>query len=291
VITLDTETPLICPGLPFPPIVCVQWAVDDEPPRLMARADGGSFGAWFRWALESNHLLVGHHIAYDLGVLCSEAPDCIPLVFAALRENRITDTMWRQKLADIGRGCYRGMFAASGAWIPLNYSLEAVGKRHGVAKRGDDPWRLRYAELGHIPSAQWPPEAISYALGDIEATRAAYLGQRDRYAPELLVDEYAQMRAFFAAELTSGWGLRTSPEGVRQFEAGVRAEFDEIQAILVEHELVRPNGSKDTKRAKARMLEALGEAGVRRTPPSKRFPRGDISLDSDACIGSGDQVL
>jgi hypothetical protein len=224
-------------------------------------------------------------------VLCSEAPDCIPLVFAALRENRITDTMWRQKLADIGRGCYRGMFAASGAWIPLNYSLEAVGKRHGVAKRGDDPWRLRYAELEHVPSAQWPPEAISYALGDIEATRAAYLGQSARYAPELFVDEYAQMRAFFAAELTSGWGLRTSPEGVRQFEAGVRAEFDEIQAILVEHELVRPNGSKDTKRAKARMLEALGEAGVRRTPPSKRFPRGDISLDSDACIGSGDQVL
>jgi hypothetical protein len=310
IVFFDTETERFRPGLMAPPIVCVQWCVDDGDARLMTKraectdgrgyweeteSAGNAFSAWAAWLLEQD-LIVGHNAAYDLACLGAHDPALVPLIFRAYRENRVTDTMWRQKLADIGRGTYRGFFN-SGAWIPLSYDLGSVGGRHGFKVNKDDPWRLRYHELADVPLAQWPADALTYALNDPEATRAAYVGQAGRYDPALLVDEFAQARKFWALQLASVWGLRTSLRGVMSLERGTTERLGELETLLKAPPdgvppLVKPDGVRDTKAAKERMRKVCAEAGVepRMTKGGKKgIP--DICLDSDACNSVGDPLL
>jgi hypothetical protein len=283
-VAADTETKLFGPGNMAPPLVCLQWVEPGRQACLANRWDAARIArAWFE---DPDLITIWHNASYDLAVLAALEPELLPLIFRALRENRITDTMWRQKLADIGRGCYRG-FSKNGAWIPLQYDLGAVGRRHGVPVDKEDPWRLRYGELIDVPVQEWPPEALSYALKDPVATLAAYEGQRDRYDPALLVDEFSQTRKFFALHLCATWGLRTSLRGVMSLEAATLAEIDRLKEWLIELGLVRPDGSRDTKAAEARMARAWEELGL----PPRKTKGGKLSLDSDACNSSGDPAL
>lgn len=344
----DTETVRFRAGCMAPKIVCVQWCVDDGPAQLMtARGEfahesgalspptGNTLPSLLAYWLNQGATLVGHNIAYDLRCFCALDSELVPVVFRAYRENRVTDTMWRQKLADIGRGKYRG-FSNKGSWIQLNYDLGSVGGRHGFRVNKDDPWRLHYGLLADVPLAAWPtfvaevpklkkgtedePEldsagrpvlvqlvgedAIKYALGDPIATRAAFIGQAQRYEPALLVDEFNQARKFWGLGLAECWGVRTSLRGVLSLERGAQQRVDELGEILTEPAdpraaegqlgaaLVRDDGSRDTKAAKAHMRNVCAENGVtlRMTKGGKKgIP--DVCLDSDACDSSGDPML
>ncbi len=52
--------------------------------------------------LQSDSLIVGHDVAFDLGVLATCWPDLVPLIFDAYRSNRVTDIMLREKLLHSG---------------------------------------------------------------------------------------------------------------------------------------------------------------------------------------------
>lgn len=296
----DTETHCFSPGNQAPRVVCMQWCLNDEDAVIttsggeaMCPTDSPEFQsatrpyAWTipqllrRW-LERGETLVGHNVAYDLACLVSDYPDLTPLVWQAYREDRIHDTMHRQKLADIGRGRYR----------TRRYDLGSVSQIHGGPQLNkDDPWRTRYAELEHVPLADWPEEAIQYALLDAEATRAAYLGQEARYDPELLVDACSQARKFWALQLASVWGIRTSARGVASLREGVEKRIEQLKGLLVESGLLRPNGTRDTKAAKAHMVAVCEELGVpvAMTDGGKKGP--DVSLSSDACDATEDELL
>jgi DNA polymerase-1 len=312
-----------------PPIVCVQFCVGDGPALLMTKrgefTDGRQFwrteytpASLFAEWLNQGATIAGHNIAYDIACFCAAEPELMPLVFRAYRENRITDTMWRQKLADVGRGKYRGFFHGP-AFIPLQYDLGAVGGRHGFKVNKDDLWRMYYELLDEVLLADWPTftatvpvlkkdkptgetatlvgaDAITYALGDPLATRAAYVGQAERYSPDLLCDEYAQARRFWALHLAAVWGLRTSLRGVLSLEKGARERYDHLGAILLDAGLVRPKSRRDptlvrdTKAAKERMRRAA--AATDGTGFTLRVTKtGEVCLDSDACNSSGDPLL
>lgn len=290
----DTETVCFSPGNQAPRVVCLQWCLDSETPVLTtargeALSDSPEFQyspiqhAWniptlfLRW-LERGETLVGHNVAYDLACLASNYPALTPLIWQAYREDRIQDTMLRQKLADIGRGRYR----------TRRYDLGSVSQIHGGPQLNkDDPWRTRYAELEHVPLAEWPEAALKYALLDAEATRAAYLGQEARYDPELLCDAASQARKFWALQLASVWGIRTSARGVASLREGVEARIADLRGILVEAGLVRPNGTRDTIAAKAHMQAVCEELGV----PVAMTDGNDVSLSSDACDATEDELL
>lgn len=331
----DTETHRFRPGLMAPPIVCVQFCTEDGAAQLMTKRgefahEGGSlsppshntFSSLLAYWLEQGATLVGHHVAYDLACFCAQDSALVPLVFRAYRESRVTDTMLRQKLADIGRGKHRG-FQAGGGWVALNYDLGSVAGRHGLKVDKQDPWRLHYSLLADVPLADWPgfvahvPDerkgakpgdmvglrgeaAIHYALQDALATRAAFAGQAARYNADLLCDEFFQARKFWALDLASTWGLRTSLRGVQSLERGAQERLNELQLLLQhptdergrgELPLVRADGSRDTKAAKQRMLAAWKLMGL---PPrlTKGGAKGpDVCLDSDACNSCGDPLL
>lgn len=337
IIVFDTETKRFRPGMMAPPIVCVQWCIDGGAAQLMTRRGeftngtafggpfpGNTFSSLLRYWLESGALLVGHNVAYDLACFAAEDPEIVPLIFRAYRENRVTDTMWRQKLADIGEGKYRGFFKGP-VWIPIEYNLGNVAGRYGFKVDKDDPWRLHYDLLADVPLAEWAAfraevpdlrkgapagatvtlrgeDAIAYALGDPAATWAAYVGQCERYGEQpgarsasphapLLVDQFFQARKFWALHLAAVWGLRTSLRGVMSLEKGAIENLERLQDLLMNPgdgpALVRPDGSRDTKAAKERMRKACAEAGV----PLRLTKAGDVCLDKDACEGSGDPLL
>ena len=67
--------------------------------------------------------------------------------------------------------------------------------------------------------------------------------------------DFRQARAAWALHLTSVWGLRTHGPGVDKLEQETVAALAAIEGGLKDAGLVRANGSRDTKAAKARMIQ------------------------------------
>ena len=307
VLALDTETELFSAGRMCPPLVCISWQRPGFEPQLV---HGG--GIDDRGALElvetalKNEFLVGHHIVYDLGVLCAKWPHLVPLVFQAYDEDRITCTKLRQQLLDIAAGEFRGKLqefskevkddtegAAEGAtktvhgarWVVHNYDLDAVCYRATGRRLEKDVWRLRYAEFKSTPITQWPEGARIYPKEDARATLDVFLKQEEhvKYIP----DQFRQARGAWALFLTQTWGLKTHGPSVDRLEQETLAALAEIEDGLKAAGLVRANGTRDTKLAQKRMVEVCAAQGK----PLRLTDGGAPSLDNDACQAAGDDLL
>ncbi len=139
-----------------------------------------------------------------------------------------------------------------------------------------------------------PSRVSTYPVDDASATLAVYIKQEAHVA--YLSDQFRQTRAAFWLHLSSAWGLRTDENGVEHLRAETQAAYDEVFQGLVDSKLVRPNGTRDTKAAAARMLAVCRAEGlpIRRTASHTDAcdPSADchICLDSDACAASGDDA-
>jgi hypothetical protein len=278
----DTETALISAGLLAPPLTCLTWC--EHPSERAHLLDHVEAVHWIRSALESGATLVGQNVAYDMGVMSAEDPTLLPLIFQAYAEDRVTDTMLRQQLADIADGKFRGYADAKGVWRKRDYSLAALSSRLLGQTLEKDEWRLRYGEFRGVPIETWPEGAREYPRRDAEATRDVYLAQEAQWGPAILADQFRQSRAAFALHLASAWGLHTDEAAVRALEAATVQARNAVVQTLLAAGLVRTNGSRDTKKAKAAMIAAMGE-GHRKTAT------GDVCLDADACEASEDPLL
>jgi DNA polymerase-1 len=145
--------------------------------------------------------------------------------------------------------------------------------------------------------ASSPEQCLRYPLDDARATLAVYLAQ-EKHARPYLADQYRQARAYFALHLQSAWGLRTDEHGVEVLRRETKAELDEIEEELKLLGLVKPDGVRDTKRAKARMIEVCRRDGlvIPRTDAHERCEAEDaceehVCLDADACEATEDDVL
>jgi DNA polymerase-1 len=164
-----------------------------------------------------------------------------------------------------------------------------------------------------------PEEAVSYPLDDARATMACFVAQQED--ADFLRDEFRQARKAWWLHLTSAWGLRTSARGVASLQMQTEREAREIEAKLVASGLIRKDGTRDTKLAKARMLEACGwvfdegqgkyvprpctkegmhadcaehpelHAACAKVLPLRLTDSGEPSLDSDACKAADDELL
>jgi DNA polymerase-1 len=309
----DTETFLLSPGAGAPPMVCLQFAVDDGAPQVIHAKDP-VLEETVRWALTQAQL-VGHVLEYDMAVVAAWAfkldqafgEEILELVFRAYWEDRATDTSIRQKLLDIAHGCFEG-----DRFRTWGYSLGEISDRVcGIKLDKTDPWRMLYGTLYATPVAQWPEEAIRYCHGDVIAPRTIYQAQEPHR--DLLQDQFRQARYAFAKRLMECWGIRTDREAVEKFHAQTLAESEVDRTTAVQAGLVRPDGSRNMKAAKGRMVQvfhqleeepALTDTG--REVQDKLFKdtgrkfsafeiwdlHGDyIALDEDACLASGDDIL
>jgi hypothetical protein len=138
VIAFDTETLPFSAGRMAPQLVCITWQRPGEDPQIIHVKNPGAYSLVVNW-LTGDDLLVGHHVVYDLAVLCAQWPDLVPLVFAKYDRDQITCTKIRQQLLDIAAGEFRGKFVTkkvadiegikkvkAGFWKKHEYTLDAL---------------------------------------------------------------------------------------------------------------------------------------------------------------------
>ena len=308
IFSFDTETFRIRPGLQAPPVVCVQYAFDDQRPEVIHGRDPALRGV-LEYALR--HCTInGHNLAFDAAVIVANFPELTSLMFEAYHVNRATCTAIRHKLHDIARGHFRGIRGSDRKFVKqwkygLGDCIERMTKGEIVLDKAD-PWRIAYGSLYHLPVSQWPEPAISYALGDVNAQRTLYFGQ-EGFHPAELVDQFRQARAAFWIRLMECWGAKTDPEAVERYHGEIIREWEEDKTILINAGLVRRDGTKDTKAAMSRMVWVCGqlgisvtltdtgetlskESGIAASDIFRTFGKG-ICLDADATEASADDVL
>jgi hypothetical protein len=237
---------------------------------------------WLHERLVAGDTLVGQNIAFDLAVMAAECPPLLPLIFDAYDQDRITDTMIRQQLADIADGKFSGYLDAKNVWRKREYSLAGLSSRLLGVQLEKDEWRLKYGQFRDTPIQEWPEGAREYPRRDAEATRDVYLVQERQWGP-LLQDQYRQARAYWALHLSAAWGVHTDPARVEDLRAKTQQALDEVKGDLMMVGLVRKDGSRDTKLAKTRVLQA--------NPDARLTPTGQVALDEEACQACGDEIM
>lgn len=240
----DSETALLAPALQAPPLVCWQQCIDDNPAELIHVRDPACRRA-IVWALEHATLSL-HNAAYDTAVICAQWPELTPLVFAAYDADRVVCTIAQQKLLDIASGRFKVISRQGG------YGLDQVARRLKVDLEIDkaDEWRLKYGTLYGIDVAQWPAEAVSYALLDARAQREVHRAQLSYSAQKQypLTDVYRQSRKAFWAHLMACRGIMVDPARVDQYISDVREALDEDRETCAAAGLVRWERTKWVKK-------------------------------------------
>jgi DNA polymerase I len=314
-LAFDSETWLIQPGRAVPrPVVFSFAAVGTAPWLLLPDAGVRRLEA----ALDGHEILIGHNVAFDLAVAAEYYPPLLKKVFAALRAGRIRDSKIRQILLDIAEGRRKNPSTKKrevwrdGQWVAPDYSLAGSPKIKGStglvglhlgkdrsADKGEDAWRLRYAELEGMPLEVWPEEAARYARDDATDTLEVYLAQARKAGVgdlDPLVDEVPQVRAAFALRLVSAWGLRTNKDTLDKLEVACNRVAREVRERLIEKGLFRYQGPKkeprrkivkDTKEVQRRVLAAFEGSGL----PVPKTAKGAVKTDRDTLVLSCDPDL
>lgn len=277
-LAFDTETHLIQPGLLAPPMVCGSMARGSEA-RLLDKED---CRYQFIQALESDAILVGANIAYDMLVMAvdlarNKGVDAMPLIFKAYREERVWDVLIAEQLNAIANDCL-GFHPETRS--PVYYTLDdCVNIRLGRDNaKANDIWRKRYAELDGQPIDTWPEQARTYPVDDAVNTLELALAQIP--SPEGMQPPQAngpipsphnphkgirnawdmtrQVRYAWAAHLGAAWGFKRDLEAVAELEARVKDGRRKDLMFFVGEGLLRAEAIHDYKRKeKKAFLKAL----------------------------------
>ncbi len=301
-LAFDKETDLIWRPVVAPKPVCIQWC--DRPPAHELDAELELYDRDLVRELISRpgEEYVGHAVAFDFMVIMAADPEMIEHVFGLYQDGRVHDTLLRQKLLDIARGELK--FRKS-----RGYALDVVGARHGVEVDKDDPWRLKYAQLRGVPIRDWPQDADHYCRRDATAPHRVFTSQQEecvawelQYGSPILHQSGARSRYALVLELARAHGVRTDRERVELLERVTVAEIQKMKEELYAEGLVRKNGSKDTKAAKARVEEVFRDKGLEcpmTTDKRKKVDEDEeledyvpgVSTEKDTMILSGDETL
>lgn len=300
IFAFDTETELIGPGNLAPRMVCLSYETTygNNPNEWERNRSGAVLRRYddaltplYEALIDPECIIVGQNVAYDVAVVMRQFPQLLKLWFDAYREDRVADTMIREQLTLLAEGRFKGWPKKDGSWQRPRFDLDGLARKHLGWELDKDTWRLRYAEFRNTPLEDWPDGAKHYALKDAEATLGVFI-QQERYleslgGSELISNQFFQTHAALGLHLIACRGIMTDPAKVLKFQQATEAEFEDLEAELIDVGLVKPGGVRDTKAAKA-LMEAVCEAeGI----PVKKTDKGGVCLDADACEESGDHFL
>lgn len=326
-LSIDTETYLIEPGLLAPPLVCLSFtSVEDDgtlnPPGLFDRQAGMDFVERLLVKSVEEHgdkapQLIVHNAAFDMAVLVAERPHLLPLVVRAYDEGRVRCTKVRDAMLLNARGELKDEDSGKKTELTL---AAVVQRRFGVdisdSKTDPNAWRLRYAELDGVPLQEWPEDAKTYAKDDATWHLATFLHQEQERAENTvtqmdgdtlvvcidpLQDELGQTRAAFALHLMSMYGVTTDGSAVGALEEHLTQVVEEANARLLTAGILKQKKtthrdktvsvevSKDTKTIQRLIEDAFLARGEAppRTDPSTKFPDGQIKMDEETLRATG----
>lgn len=294
-VSWDTETELIQPGLLSPPIVCHSFASALFPVGLLK--DKASGLAIIKANLQLGHTVSGANIAYDFGCLLAEDPSLLPLVWKAYEEGRVHDVLIAATLVAISQGRLRDgeLFDVKGqkmrddkGRITPRYSLfnttkEWLGREDA---KGNDRFRMSYALLKNTPIEQWPTDAQQYpkddAVNTLEVAEAQLASGFD------FKDLKVQCHAAFCAHIAAMFGLRTDAERVNKLEGELLEKESELHGWAHKLGLLRKNEDGSFSKNTKLIGEVVSRAYLGNPPLT---PGGGVSLAREALEESGDETL
>jgi len=310
VIAFDTEThATISHHCVCPPLVSLcshQRTADGDDTQLVVKEDATEL---FISMLDSGKYLVGHNTPFDLAVLVESAPPddqeyLLRRVFDSIATGQIRCTKIREQLKNIATGEFR----------IRKYHLATLVERYTGQKlaKGDDTFRLRYAELTGVPISDWPEAAVRYAKLDAIMTLVVYFSQIPEgesvwAVPNALSrdEEAHQMKAAWALHLMSSWGVRSDAKRVTKLRQTLETQMAlDRDRFLAEGLLTekwkgrKPNKVvvgykavlKEVRRLVQEAFELRGET-VPTTEPSTRYPEGSVCVDRDTLLDTGSPLL
>jgi hypothetical protein len=246
---------------------------------------------------DPNIYLVTAYGAYDFGVVANEDIRLLPLIFEAYEQGRILDIQLTVALDAIGRGHLGknpdgsvfphepgkeyysdGPKAGQKRPVPNHYSLwQCVRLVLGrTDAKENDKYKLAYEGLLKLPMAEWPEEAIQYpqddAINTLEVLVELLLREGDN-APLNIHDTPTQSCASFALALASMVGLHVNPEATQALRASIDERNQRGLERFVASGILRPDGSKDTKAMKRKLLIAMAapECPFGTEPPEQQY--------------------
>lgn len=266
--SFDTETHQFCDGMLTPKPVCGSFYWVDETSRGNVEVAGlytpkDSIELLYE-KLSQGWLVAGANIAYDFGVVLAELEGnnfyepMRDAIWSAYKERRVWDVLIAEALYALGQGHFMR--------DPVNglsfdrYSLDLVTKlvlKRDNAKENDE-WRVRYAELEHLPFEQWPDTARQYPIDDARNQYEVFVAQALRGADNTIAtnvqDIPAQCEAAWALHLGAIWGFRVDQSAVNELERKIEAVRTSQIARLTDKEFYRPNGVKNTRMVKRAVI-------------------------------------
>lgn len=286
----DTETALIQSAKLAPELACITYS-DGERAEIVHWQDSYKTA---RWLLEQE--ITTANGSFDLAVLWAAHPDLRDLIWEGLVAGRYHDVQTRQKLMDIGAGCYRRIYRkipGEDAVSKLNYNLSDLHARYYGTWMEKDEWRLRYGELRLFPLEQWPEGAKRYATYDAVATARIHDLQDEAALKQgethNLWDEAPQMRAAFGLYLMSCWGFKTDLKQVERVIGQIDREQPGFAQTLLREGLAREKKrgeyTRSEKAAKARMYKAVGDAGELTKTGYEKVKKGELTKEQALAAG------
>jgi DNA polymerase I-like protein with 3'-5' exonuclease and polymerase domains len=201
-ISIDYESLLISNDNIFPKPVCLSY-FDGKTEGIFDKKIAEEFlGACFR----DKELIIAHNAVFECGVTVTHFPDLASQVFDALDAGLIYCTRTNEALWNIQRE--KKIHKLSLADLVKHY----YGVDISESKTDPDAWRLRYSELDGIPIADWPKEAIDYAIDDSIWAYRVYQSQQP-------INQNLALKSAVYLNLMGAQGFRIDQERVEKLES------------------------------------------------------------------------
>ena len=300
-LAVDIETELIGSGRLAPLIACVSFTEEEEDGSLktyLMTPDEGC-AHLLTWFTNSEGLLFGHNIAFDLFALCRHSPTLACHVWSAYDQGRVWDLGLHERLYTLGMGwslhpAIGRPIVTSGVSL-ADLARGLVGVEFGDLKGQDSP-RMKYGELVGVPFEKWPQSAIQYAKLDSEVTFKVGRAQTARAleclwaSPHTLLNvkdlpsQTLQNKAAWAFHHLAAWGLRCSQERVSVFNHKIETERDKLQIELRDQGILNDKLKRNMKNVREFISLAYGG-----DPP--KTEKGQIQHSGAVLRESGDPLL
>lgn len=283
---MDTETHAITKALPVPPFVCLQYAVDNNPPTILGGtqdAKGAAKDLFLSKLADDNSIIVAHNGFYDYSVMLglhdyfkpgAIAPDAwITKVLDKALSGGIRDTLPMAKLNAIEfdwltwdrKTHEKPKFNL--AWLVKRFVGDIMA---GKDKENEKRVQMTYHLVDGLPVEKWGQDHTDYALGDITHLRNLY----KRLVLNTYPDESFQTAVYWVFRLMEVWGIHTSKAHVEDLKSKVKPRIEAATNQLVDMGFMRPGEWKTNTEKLEAFIRKLCEAkGIE----PKMTPGGKVS--------------
>jgi len=254
VVAFDIETHLIAAGRIAPPIVCLSYAFRQDgvlQAAVIGRADGDDLRTLCHELLSDTSLILcAHNAAFDMAVIGQAFPELLPLIFQAYQDERVRDTLVREKLWQLSsHGQFEFAPSPDGSQVRRTYDLASLerlylGRDRSALKDAEDGWRLNYAVLESVPTSKWPADALAYSREDTLGALEVYEAQQARFnasGPGSICGEEIHVYADFCLFLMTCRGIAVDAQAHQKMRLALEAEISyERLSALIEADILVP---------------------------------------------------